>query len=251
MFLESFTDAGACRPSQRRWATLISFAVQALAVLALLILPLFYIGALPPIHPVPQAIWSGPAAHAFPHRVTNLVRTPATLKAAVLQQPRFIPTGIQQPRGGSNSDSALASGATSADGAGPPSLYPAAGDGASPSSLLIPPGPRLMVVPAPAHGNGVETRLVISHLTEGMLLRRVDPEYPRMAKLARIQGQVLLTAVINKNGEIEKLQAVSGPPLLIKAALAAVSQWRYRPYIVNGQPCEVETQITVNFRLGE
>jgi periplasmic protein TonB len=245
MFLESFAEAGDPRSSQRRWATLISFAIQVLAALALLVFPLFYVEALPPIRPIPQAIWTGSAAQAAFQRVTSLVRTPANLKTTVLQQPRFIPTGIEQMRGGSHLDATLTGDSTSEGGSGPPSLYPADGGDSAISSLLMPPGPRLIVVPAP------EKRLVISHVAEGMLLQRIDPEYPRMAKLARIQGQVSLTAVINKSGEIEQLRAVSGPPLLIKAALTAVSQWRYRPYMLNGQPCEVETQITVNFRLGE
>ena len=84
---------------------------------------------------------------------------------------------------------------------------------------------------------------------EGNLIYRVQPEYPALAKLARIQGSVALRAVISKQGTIENLQAVSGPPLLIKAAVDAVRQWRYRPYVLNGDPVEVDTQITVNFTL--
>jgi protein TonB len=82
-----------------------------------------------------------------------------------------------------------------------------------------------------------------------MLLRRVQPVYPGIAKLARVQGTVVLQAMIARDGTIQSLRAVIGSPLLIQAALDAVRQWRYRPYVLNGAPIEVETQITVNFNL--
>jgi protein TonB len=86
-------------------------------------------------------------------------------------------------------------------------------------------------------------------LLEGNLIRRVEPTYPPLARSARIQGSVVLVAVINKAGTIDNLHAVSGHPMLVPAAVDAVSQWRYRPYILNSEPIEVETQITVNFYL--
>ena len=84
---------------------------------------------------------------------------------------------------------------------------------------------------------------------EGSLIYRVQPEYPPLAQQARIQGTVLLHAVIDREGKIENLQVLGGHPLLVKAALKAVQQWRYRPYYLNGQPVEVETEITVHFTL--
>jgi protein TonB len=89
----------------------------------------------------------------------------------------------------------------------------------------------------------------VSVISEGNLIRRVQPAYPSPARAAGIQGQVTLTAIISKAGEIESLHVVSGHPFLARAALDAVQQWRYRPYILNGEPVEVETQITVNFKL--
>jgi protein TonB len=84
---------------------------------------------------------------------------------------------------------------------------------------------------------------------EGNLIRRVQPEYPALAKQARIHGTVVLRAVIDREGIIQDLQVISGHPLLVQAALNAVRQWRYRPYYLNDQPVEVETQVTVNFSL--
>ena len=89
----------------------------------------------------------------------------------------------------------------------------------------------------------------VSHVMEGNLIRRVQPEYPALARQARIQGTVVLRAVVNREGTIQDLQVISGHPLLVQAAINAVRQWRYRPYFLNDQPVEVETQIMVNFSL--
>jgi protein TonB len=79
-------------------------------------------------------------------------------------------------------------------------------------------------------------------------LDRVEPVYPHIAIVTGVQGQVKLHAIIARDGSIQSLNVISGPPLLIHAATDAVSQWRYRPYVLNGEAVEVETFITVNFR---
>jgi protein TonB len=86
-------------------------------------------------------------------------------------------------------------------------------------------------------------------MMEGNLIYKVQPVYPPMARAARVQGAVVLRAMVSKSGTIENLQVVSGHPLLVKAASDAVRQWLYRPYVLNRQPVEVETQVTVNFIL--
>jgi protein TonB len=86
-------------------------------------------------------------------------------------------------------------------------------------------------------------------MLQGSLIRRVEPMYPPLARTARIQGPVILAAVISKAGAIENLRLISGHPMLVPAAIQAVSQWRYKPYILNDEAIEVETQITVNFVL--
>ena len=87
-------------------------------------------------------------------------------------------------------------------------------------------------------------------VTQGLLIRKVQPTYPPLARQARIQGTVILQAQISKTGDIENLTLVSGHPMLAPAAIEAVKQWKYRPYILNGEPVEVDTQVTVNFALG-
>lgn len=84
---------------------------------------------------------------------------------------------------------------------------------------------------------------------EGNLLHKVSPEYPPIARQARISGSVVLQTTIGKDGSIQDLHVVSGHPLLVQAALDAVRQWRYRPYVLNGQPVEADTIVTVNFNL--
>ena len=77
------------------------------------------------------------------------------------------------------------------------------------------------------------------------------PLYPPLAKQARIQGVVRFTAIIGKDGNIQNLQLVSGHPLLVEAAKQAVSQWQYKPTLLNGDPVEVVTTIEVNFTLSQ
>jgi protein TonB len=84
----------------------------------------------------------------------------------------------------------------------------------------------------------------------GMLLQKTMPVYPPIAKAARVSGTVVLQATISKAGSIENLQVVSGPAMLQQAALDAVRTWRYRPYLLNNEPVEVETTINVIFTLG-
>lgn len=117
-----------------------------------------------------------------------------------------------------------------------------------PSDIPFPvTGTRVMPVPAPVPSRPT---FRTSQMLQGMLVHKVEPVYPAMAKIAHVQGAVVLAAIISKEGAIEHLQLMSGHPLLVPAAIDAVSRWRYKPYILNGDAIEVETQITVNFILG-
>lgn len=88
-----------------------------------------------------------------------------------------------------------------------------------------------------------------SGVAAGLLIKKVRPDYPKKARKRRIQGTVIMTATIRKEGDITDLTLVSGDSLLAEAAFAAVKQWKYRPYLVNGQPVAVKTQVQVNFVL--
>jgi len=98
----------------------------------------------------------------------------------------------------------------------------------------------------------VEKRVVkIGSVQQAQLISRIEPRYPPLAVQSRQEGTVLLHAIISVEGRITALELVSGPPLLVQSALDAVRHWRYRPTYLNGEPVEVETSITVIFRLGQ
>jgi periplasmic protein TonB len=84
---------------------------------------------------------------------------------------------------------------------------------------------------------------------KGCSYHRVEPVYPSIAQRARIEGAVELKAIISKEGTIEGLQRITGHPMLVAAAMDAVKQWRYRPYMLNGEPLKVETDVLVNFHI--
>ena len=84
---------------------------------------------------------------------------------------------------------------------------------------------------------------------EGMLIEKTSPTYPPLASQARIEGVVVLNVTISKTGDVSQIQLVSGHPMLAPAAIEAVKKWKYRPYLLNGEAVEVETQVQVNFVL--
>jgi periplasmic protein TonB len=91
---------------------------------------------------------------------------------------------------------------------------------------------------------------ISSGVMAGNLLEKTVPQYPAIARAARIQGTVVLQATIAKDGSIQNLRVINGPPMLQQAAIDAVRSWRYKPYLLNGEPVEVETTINVVFNLG-
>ena len=101
---------------------------------------------------------------------------------------------------------------------------------------------------APASQPLPQRARVAQGVAQAGLISKVDPEYPPVARMARVQGSVVLHAIIGTDGTVQHLQVVSGNPLLVGPALNAVKNWRYRPYLVDGQPVEVETTVTVNFK---
>jgi TonB family protein len=90
---------------------------------------------------------------------------------------------------------------------------------------------------------------VAGGVVAGNITEKVAPVYPPEAKAAYVQGAVVLRAIISKEGTVENLQVISGPKELLASAIDAVRQWKYKPYLLNGQPTEVETTITVNYHM--
>jgi protein TonB len=104
-------------------------------------------------------------------------------------------------------------------------------------------GPRVVIAAKPGPLN------ISRGVSEGMLLAPIEPVYPPIAKAAHQQGTVIIHAIISKDGRIESASVISGPGLLTGAALDAVRNAHYRPYLLNGQPTEVETTFSINFRM--
>ena len=230
-------------PRKRRWTTLASFAIECAGILVLVLIPLLYTEALPNLNIMSRI--EPPTAPPAPKPVEIITtireesRNHSEFVNNILIPPQRIPTTIHRVV-----DTAEPSDSSSSD----PNSYVPWSTGPSSSSnrnIADMLGPRTTVVPT-LHPPTVYR---ISHLDEGQIIRRVQPTYPAMARTVRVQGPVTLEALIGRDGRIEQLKAVSGHPLLITAAMDAVQQWRYRPYLLNGSPVEVQTTITVNFYL--
>jgi protein TonB len=242
MFEQSMLSSAADSPWQERtrrgWTTLTSFGLQALAMGVLLVLPLLRPMGLPSFHQLSTPISIGqPLADAPAPRAragsSFTITHPATF---FFRRPSALPVDMHP----------------SVDDAPPdvgngPYIPGSPGRGDSRGISLFGSGtqPVLPAAPPPTATHPVH----LSHMNEGSLVRKVQPVYPPLARSARIQGTVVLQAVISKQGMIENLTTVTGHPMLVQAAVDAVRQWRYRPYMLNGEPVEVETQITVNFSL--
>ena len=113
---------------------------------------------------------------------------------------------------------------------------------------------RFDVVASAAHASDqstTEPQSVPAKTMEEHVLTKFPPKYPADAKEARIQGKVVLDAIISKTGEVENLKVISGPSKLQQSALDAVRHWTYKPFIVNGDPVDVETTVTVTYTLAK
>jgi protein TonB len=95
----------------------------------------------------------------------------------------------------------------------------------------------------------LQTLNVSQGVSQGLLIKKVQPTYPSTALHMRVEGAVQLMATIGKSGNITTVKVLSGEPILAKAAQEAVKQWKYKPYFLNGEPVEIQTQVTVNFKL--
>ena len=99
--------------------------------------------------------------------------------------------------------------------------------------------------PAPV----LQTLNVSQGVSQGLLTKKVQPVYPRGALTMRVEGAVELLATVSKTGDISHVKVLSGDAQLAKAATDAVKQWKYKPYLLNGEPVEIQTQVTINFKL--
>ena len=237
MFEESLMESNAHRPARRGWSTLMAMALQISALAAVFLFQLLHPAALPSIfrvHTIEPPISSPPSQAPNQHAQANSSDSNAVQVGRAFIQPSSIPTHVYtEPDTGPPPMGAFVN-VCHGDCEALPGITGVTGNGAVP--VLQRPKP---------------TKLVISHLDAGQILSRVQPVYPVMAKATHTEGTVVLHAIIGRDGRIEDLRVISGQTLLNQAALEAVHQWKFRPYVLNGYPIEVETQIMVNFRLSQ
>jgi periplasmic protein TonB len=243
MFRESLLETSAATITQRSWATAMSFGLEMAGIGVLLLAPMIVTQTIPLINP---ETFSVPIS--MPHRAkpdaTEIFSGGGGGSASLTEPgsiPRTIPRG-PDPRPRTGGDSVECNGCIP-DGGMP---GPATGTGGNSFWEFI--GKRFSAVPAVAVPPA-QKKITISRISDSLLLSRVEPRYPAIAVTGRVQGEVLLAAVIDRDGRIVNLRVVSGHPMLAGAALDAVRQWRYRPTLLNGQPVEVDTTISVRFTL--
>jgi protein TonB len=238
-------------PQRKRklFATTTSFIVNCLVICVMLAVPLMFTQELPKaqlltflVAPPPPPPPPPPAA-AQVQRVVRQIETDM-LNNGALRTPTKIPQKIEMIKEEEAPPPMPASGGVVG---GVPGGIPGGQMGGVIGSVI---SATSSLAAVPKFVPAIPQRIRISAgVTKGLLIHRVEPTYPTLAKSARVQGDVVLSAVIDSNGQIQNLQLVSGHPMLVPAAIAAVKQWRYKPYLLNGQPVEVETTITVIFTL--
>lgn len=237
MFEDSLVESTGRIRTRSRHFVIGSFALQAALVATLALIPYLYPATLPRqslatllMAPPPPAAPAPPAPH------TASLRTVVPILLEGLTAPTSIPRHIAQitdaaanPPGAdmtfSGSDKGNVKGAMDMLGSAPPKPL-----------LVKPPKPSGPI-------------RVSAGVAQGRLLAPIQPIYPEIAKSARIQGTVIVEATISKLGLIQQARVLSGPPMLAQAALQAVQRARYQPYLLNGEPVEVQTTINIVFSL--
>ena len=243
MFEDSLLESGGRLKTRRGRTTTFAIILEIALVGVMVLLPLIFTEALPKqqlmtflVAPPPPPPPPPPAA--APVKIVKQIQT--DIVNGALRTPTKIPQKIQMIK---------------EDEAPPPVMASSGVVGGVPGGI---PGGQMggviggIISSTPVAVPHVATpqRVRVSQgVSAGLLVRKVNPNYPPLARQARIQGQVILRAVISKDGSIEGLTLVSGHPMLAPAAIDAVKQWKYKPYLLNGEPVEVDTEVLVNFTL--
>jgi periplasmic protein TonB len=242
MFEDSLIESGGKLKTQRGRTSMVAFILEAMIIGVMVLIPLIFTEALPKtqlmtflVAPPPPPPPPPPAA--APVHVVRQIQT--DIVNGELRTPTKIPQKVQMIK----EDEAPPAMASTGVVGGVPGGVPGGSMGGVIGSVL---SSTPVAVPKIATPQRVR---VSSGVQSGLLVRKVNPTYPPLARQARIQGVVLLQAEISKDGNIINLQLISGHPMLAPAAIEAVKQWKYKPYLLNGEPVEVETQVQVNFTL--
>src|SRR6266700_2994973 len=233
MFEDSLIESGGKLKTARGRTTTFSFIFEAVVVGVMVLIPLLFTEALPKAQ-LMMALVAPPPPPPAAVKIVKQVQT--DIVNGQLRTPTKIPKKVEIVK---------------EEEAPPPSMgvvggVPGGVPGGQMGGVI---GGIISSTPMAVPKVAVQRVRVSQGVTAGLVIKRVNPTYPPLARTARVQGSVVLAAVIGKDGSIQNLHVLSGHPLLTQAALEAVKQWRYKPYILNGEPVEVDTQVTVNFTL--
>jgi protein TonB len=238
MFEDSLIESGNKLKTKRGVTSMVAFTFEIALIGIMVLIPLLFTEALPRAQLMMSLVAPPPPPPPPPPTVVHVVKQVQTnIINDQLRTPTKIPKKIEMIK----EDAApppMTAGVVGGIDSGPGQVGGVIGGIISSTPVAVP------KVATPS-------RIRVSQgVTQGLKIRDVKPTYPALARQARIQGTVVLQAVISKEGAIENLKVLSGHPMLVPAAIDAVKQWKYKPYILNGEPVEVDTQVTVNFTLG-
>src|ERR1700756_767892 len=243
MFDEMVVSSPNPKKTNKRWTIFVSLAFQTLFVAILILIPLIYTEALPktmmatmltappPPPPPPPPPAATPVVHVKPQ--VHL------MDAGKLVQPKVIPKDVKIIKEDAPDVNAGMAGGVPGGVAGGSMGGVIGGVIGGMGGAPPPPKPTATRI---RQGGAVQA---------AKLVNKVQPVYPPLARQTRISGTVRLHALISKSGQVESLEVISGHPLLVRAAMDAVQQWRYQPTLLNGEPVEVDTTIDVIFSLNQ
>jgi periplasmic protein TonB len=250
MFEDSTFDSGGRNKSKSRYWMVVTFITNGSIILLLVLIPLIYPEALPkaamqmalvapPPPPPPPA---PPAAAAPAAAAVHAVHAQSEMMNNQLTAPTRIPHTIKMVAG-KEAPPSSGFGVAGMEGLGGGSANGVIG-GLFGGTTTATTHQVQVKVATPKKVN------ISAGVMVGMLLQKTQPVYPPIAKAARVEGTVVLQATISKTGSIQNLRVISGPAMLQPAAVNAVKSWRYKPYLLNNEPVEVETTVNVIFTLG-
>ncbi len=249
MFEQTFVDG--VGKTKKTWTVMVAFAGQIGLIVVAVIVPMIYFDVLPKtqltsmlVAPPPPPPPPPPPAEVPQVKVVKVI--PRQFDAGRLMAPKSIPKDVAVIREDELPPPASSMGVSGGFGSAGGATSGVLGSVLSSvaSTAVLPP-------PPPKETKVVQRIKVGGNVQQANLITRVQPVYPPLAKQARIQGHVILSAVISKDGTIQDLKATSGHPLLVPAAMDAVRRWVYKPTMLNGEPVEVSTEIDVNFTLNQ
>jgi protein TonB len=244
MFEDLVESSVVRKKTNKSWTVTLSFIIQGIVVVIFILIPLIYTEALPKqllttflVAPAPPPPPPPPAA-----AVQRIVKPVARLiQAGKMMAPTVIPKKVEMIK---EEEMPPDVGAVGVVGGVPGGIAGGSAGGVL-GGIIGGSGGGMPPPPKPTQ----QRVRVGGNVQAAKMIRQITPVYPQIAKTAHVQGTVILHAIISKDGTVQELQYISGPALLMRSAMDAVRQWRYQPTLLNGDPVEVDTTISVVFTL--